>query len=611
MRGSFSWVVAASLLAASLLGSTARAAFDTSFTDPSGDTVDLAGVSPQALRDVVDVTAGASSANATNITITLTTVAPIGYPGATLTYSVRTHAEFAHAFAVIDGTVLACGFCFYSYDYSSFGGLMGSGFFGASFAGNVVTMSLPREWGGDEATYLLTFGTQGSDGAAQVIDGGGQENGAPHITSFPPFPTPSIDVQAPYSFQFTAMDPEDDPLTWTMSVSPAAAWLSIDSGTGLLSGTPPAPGTWDVSVFVRDLYLNGEGFGFTLSANLCVINVAPTITFEVTGTQTLGLTDSYIVTYTATDPDAGDVLTWVASGSGAGYASMNSETGLLTFGPAPAGEYSLTVTVTDLCGSTDTTALEIVVVAPPDADQDGVPDDTDNCDSTPNLNQADTDLDGIGNACDPTDPRTSTVGLTSAIGVTVTRNAVTLSQAGSVVTLNYQIDGTTTGTVHHITAFLVTEPRSGSPQMADPFPEVPDGSFSGFTFGFHGTGSGGSRASWHHHMSGAFTVQPGDPPLDDPSIRRVVACYVAYGDANETQWNYACVVIDGEGAGNTGAGDQTGGPMGSLGSPFNLLLIVLVIVVIVFLILAVVLARRRRNKSQPPPQQPQTPPPSP
>lgn len=597
MRGSLSLAVAVSLLAASLVGLPVRAGFDTTFTDPSGDTVDLAGVSPQPLRDVVDVTAGASSANATNITITLTTVASISYPGATLTYSVRTHADFARAYVQIDGAVLACGFCFYDYDYSNFGGLKGSGFFGALIAGNSVTLSLPREWGGDEATYLLTFGSHGDDGTARVIDGGGQENGAPHVTSFPPWPPQPIDVQALYSFQFTAEDPEDDPLTWTISVSPSAAWLSIDSGTGLLSGTPPAPGTWDVTVFVRDLYLNGEGHGFTLSASYCVVNVAPTITYEVPDTQTLGLTDWYNVTYTATDPDAGDVLSWFASGSGAAYASMNAETGVLTFGPAPAGEYSLTITVTDLCGSSDTTALAIAVVAPPDADQDGIPDETDNCDSTPNPNQADTDLDGIGNACDPTDPRTSTVGLTSAISVTVTRNAVTLSQAGSVVTLNYQVNGTTTGTVHHMTAFLITEPRSGSPRMADPFPEVPDGSFSGFSFGFHGTGTGGSRASWHHHMSGAFTAQPGDPPLDDPSVRRVVACYVAYGDANETQWNYACVVIAGEGA-----------AVGSVASPVSALLIVLAIVVIVFLVLAVVLARRRRRQTPP---AGQTPPPSP
>ena len=38
---------------------------------------------------------------------------------------------------------------------------------------------------------------------------------------------------------------------------------------------------------------------------------------------------------------------------------------------------------------------------PPDADNDGIPDATDNCVNTPNPDQADTDGDGIGNVCDP------------------------------------------------------------------------------------------------------------------------------------------------------------------------------------------------------------------
>jgi beta-glucanase (GH16 family) len=68
----------------------------------------------------------------------------------------------------------------------------------------------------------------------------------------------------------------------------------------------------------------------------------------------------------------------------------------------------------------------IAVVEPPDADDDGVRDRVDNCPSTPNANQLDTDGDGDGNACDDDDDgdgvldeaddcllsdRTSTVGI--------------------------------------------------------------------------------------------------------------------------------------------------------------------------------------------------------
>jgi hypothetical protein len=42
---------------------------------------------------------------------------------------------------------------------------------------------------------------------------------------------------------------------------------------------------------------------------------------------------------------------------------------------------------------------------PPDSDGDAVPDATDNCPSVANLDQADTDGDGLGDACDPRDDR--------------------------------------------------------------------------------------------------------------------------------------------------------------------------------------------------------------
>src|SRR3954449_8753320 len=52
-------------------------------------------------------------------------------------------------------------------------------------------------------------------------------------------------------------------------------------------------------------------------------------------------------------------------------------------------------------------AMGVVMLAPApavaagDADNDGIPDDTDNCPSTPNASQADLDGDHIGNPCDP------------------------------------------------------------------------------------------------------------------------------------------------------------------------------------------------------------------
>lgn len=55
-------------------------------------------------------------------------------------------------------------------------------------------------------------------------------------------------------------------------------------------------------------------------------------------------------------------------------------------------------------------ALYPLAASLPDEDGDGVPDGSDNCPSVANPDQADTDDDGVGNACDPVRLRTFTLG---------------------------------------------------------------------------------------------------------------------------------------------------------------------------------------------------------
>jgi len=605
-------VVGMLLATVSMVAFPASAGFNTNFTDPVGDTLNL-GAPPQALLDNADVTAGASSANATHITLNLTTAGNIGYPGAVIAYFLDTQGPGNSTIISLDGTTLACIFCVYAYDYTGSGGGSGFGMIVPVVTGNTVVVSVPREWGGNELTYLLRFTSNAigpsGDGA---VDDGGQINQSPLITNRPSDPV-NIPV-APYSYTFTATDFENDVLTW--SVDTTAPWLSIGPATGTLAGTPPGPGSWTVTVTVSDPFSNSDFYGFTLNAAVCAGNTAPTITNDVTSAQTIGLTGTYAHDYASTDPE-NDVMTWSVSGST--FATIDPSTGDLDFvSPGIAGMYILTVRVTDVCGNTDTSTLTIIVASggTGDTDGDGVPDTTDNCDAVANPTQTDTDGDGIGDACDTggatADPRTVTAGRTNAITITVTRNQVTWTQSGTTATIGYNVDGTTTGTVHHLELVFITEFRTGSPEIFDAIGEIPDGPLGGTTVGFHGTGTGGSRATWHSHRVGTFTATADDPNVNDPNFRRLVACYVAYGDAAETQWNLACVVVVGEGSGTTGSGDQTGGSGGAApGSPFNLLLVVIIIVVIVFVILAVVLGMRRRGQGQTPPQQPPPPPPPP
>ncbi|MBI5478281.1 MAG: PKD domain-containing protein [Deltaproteobacteria bacterium] len=60
----------------------------------------------------------------------------------------------------------------------------------------------------------------------------------------------------------------------------------------------------------------------------------------------------------------------------------------------------------------DPTYIEYAAQDPTDTDQDGIPDVRDNCPAAPNPDQKDSDLDGKGDACDPTfDPTEQTISL--------------------------------------------------------------------------------------------------------------------------------------------------------------------------------------------------------
>ena len=65
------------------------------------------------------------------------------------------------------------------------------------------------------------------------------------------------------------------------------------------------------------------------------------------------------------------------------------------------GKYTISLTVTDSSGNTDTAVESDYITVDGDTDNDGIVDSKDNCPSTYNANQADLDVDGIGNACDP------------------------------------------------------------------------------------------------------------------------------------------------------------------------------------------------------------------
>ena len=146
---------------------------------------------------------------------------------------------------------------------------------------------------------------------------------------------------ASVNLQVQATDPDNDPLIYSATGLPGG--LSIGAASGLITGTVAydAAGSHSVTVTVDD----GRGgtapttFTWTVSNT----NRAPTITNP--GHQATTVGDAVNFQVEATDPD-GDTLTYGATGLPA-TLTISSTTGLITGTLTIAGDFSVTVTVTD------------------------------------------------------------------------------------------------------------------------------------------------------------------------------------------------------------------------------------------------------------------------
>ena len=129
------------------------------------------------------------------------------------------------------------------------------------------------------------------------------------------------------------------------SASPAG--LSINSSTGLISGTPTTAGTSSVTVTAKDTTNASGSASFTWTINPAGGN---TVTVTSPGNQTSTVGTAVSLQIHATDSASGQTLTYSATGLPAGL-SINSATGLISGTPTTAGTSSVTVTATDTTGA--------------------------------------------------------------------------------------------------------------------------------------------------------------------------------------------------------------------------------------------------------------------
>lgn len=130
--------------------------------------------------------------------------------------------------------------------------------------------------------------------------------------------------------------------TWSVTSGSLPTGLSLNTSTGVISGTPTTTGSYSVTVTAT----NSAG-----SANQTftgtVGGVAPTITTTTLNSMWRAFSFSQTLAYTG----SGTITFAVASGSLPTGLSLNTSTGAITGTPSATGSYSFTISATNSYGS--------------------------------------------------------------------------------------------------------------------------------------------------------------------------------------------------------------------------------------------------------------------
>ena len=128
--------------------------------------------------------------------------------------------------------------------------------------------------------------------------------------------------------------------------------LSLDSASGIVSGTPATPGAFKVKVSANNA--TGSGSDSDLVVTLAAAAGAPAITSAVTATGAVGAALNYQAAA------SGGVTAWSASNLPAGV-DIDTATGLITGTPAVDGIFNATLTARNAIGLSSPFALRVTV----------------------------------------------------------------------------------------------------------------------------------------------------------------------------------------------------------------------------------------------------------
>ena len=245
---------------------------------------------------------------------------------------------------------------------------MASGSIGTAFSYQITASNSPASYGAtglptglsvNTATGLIS-GTPAAAGTSTVTlsatNSGGTGNATLTLTITAATPvissatTASGTVGTAFSYQITA---SNSPASY--GATGLAAGLSVNTATGLISGTPTAAGTSTVTLSAT----NSGGTGnATLTLTITAATQAPGITSSASASGKVGSSFSYQIT--ATNSPASYGATGLPTG-----LSVNTATGLISGTPAAAGTSTVTLSATNSGGTGNATLTLTITAATP------------------------------------------------------------------------------------------------------------------------------------------------------------------------------------------------------------------------------------------------------
>ncbi len=206
---------------------------------------------------------------------------------------------------------------------------------------------------GTSYTFKVAAINAAGPGAASAASGSVTINSGPSLTFAAP---PSGEVSIAYSDQLTATGGTGS-LTWSVSSGSLPPGVTLNSSTGLLSGTPTTAGTYSFTVQIADTAggIATKAATITIAAVPSLANPAPP-----SGQAAVAYSDTLAVTG-GTGP-----YTWsVSGGSLPAGLTLNPSTGVLSGTPTTLGLSTFTVKVTDADGLSATQSLSLTVMTGP------------------------------------------------------------------------------------------------------------------------------------------------------------------------------------------------------------------------------------------------------